>query len=310
MAKVFAKRAYDMTSYNLHALDSLADVEVFLDKPYSVNGTNYPDRVEAAMKDGSGSLVFASKGLAGDGMGGVVGNVNGLFHSTDGSAAGAWAGIQGVAIDINSVGAAWDTPSTTDDMALLRRMLSGADTFDLSFQGDKAKGFGGADVINGNGGADRLWGGSGIDQVNGGAGSDTLYGEDGADIIRAGTGRDVLNGGGGKDLLIGGTDGEADRFVFNDWIDSGPGNTLRDEIRNFTRGSDHIDLRPMDADEGSSGSNETFHWSGTQADEFAVWYKAIDGGVLLRADVSGDAIFEFEILVKGVSALGQGDVYL
>ncbi len=63
MATVFATKAYDMRSYNFHALDGTTTLKPFLDKPYTVTGTTYADRIEAIHKDGSGSLVFASPNI-------------------------------------------------------------------------------------------------------------------------------------------------------------------------------------------------------------------------------------------------------
>lgn len=309
MATIFATKAYDMRAYNLFALDSTTALKTFYDKPYTVKGTTYPDRIEAVHKDGTGSLVFASPNIVVDGEGYIQSaTFTGLFHSTNSTASGVWAGIQGIAIDVFKLDAAWQTPGTSDDHALLRAALSKADTFNLSSSGDVAMGWGGNDTMNGNGGNDQLRGGDGNDTVNGGSGNDKLWGEAGADTINAGTGADALNGGGGRDTLVGGTDSLRDVFVFSDWLDSMWG--ARDTVANFTRGVDDIDLRTMDADENSEATNETFRWSGKTADDHSVWWKATTGGILLFADVSGDTLAEVEIFVKGVTAFGSGDVLL
>ena len=80
------------------------------------------------------------------------------------------------------------------------------------------------DALQGGAGDDNLQGGAGADLICGGIGNDTLSGGAGNDVICDGTGEDVLYGGAGADL-----------FVL-----SGDGAT--DEIRDFQRGIDRIDL--------------------------------------------------------------------
>jgi hypothetical protein len=112
----------------------------------------------------------------------------------------------------------------------------------------------------------------------------------------------------GKDQLYGGVDLIGDEFVFTSRHDSVPG-TNRDVIHNFTRGADDIDLRQIDA-RPSSDADNAFSWGGTLAGAYRVWWTATEGGVLLRADVSGNSDADFEVFVKGVDALGSGDVLL
>ena len=162
--------------------------------------------------------------------------------------------------------------------------------------------------MNGNGGADRLYGGIGGDTVSGGMGNDSLWGDAGADTLNAGTGRDYLMGGNGKDTLVGGTDAAGDVFKFNDWLDSTFGAV--DRIVNFTRGADDIDMRTVDADENSESTNEAFHFSNRTADAHAIWWKPMQGGVLVQADVSGDGLAEMEIFVRGVQTLTASDFLL
>ena len=74
-----------------------------------------------------------------------------------------------------SAAALWNaslTASNTDDLAILRQALSGADNFYMSSQTDKVNGFEGNDV---------LYGGAGSDVIDGGAGNDTIYGDAGND---------------------------------------------------------------------------------------------------------------------------------
>lgn len=82
------------------------------------------------------------------------------------------------------------TVSTADDLALLAKVLSGADRFLLSAARDTINGFGGDDEIFGFGGKDTL---------NGGAGNDVISGGDDNDVLIGGTGNDDLKGGAGID---------------------------------------------------------------------------------------------------------------
>ena len=166
----------------------------------------------------------------------------------------------------------------------------------------------GNNILDGGLGADTMDGGAGDDSLLGGDGNDRLFGGTGDDKLHAGTGADRLEGGRGKDQLYGGTDSAGDTFVFTSRYETQAAS--RDVIHNFTRGSDHIDLRGIDAWAGTSYSNEAFDWSGQRAEEHSVWWKAVDAGVVLRGDVNGDARADFEILVRDRSALGADDVLL
>lgn len=96
--------------------------------------------------------------------------------------------------------------------------------------------FGGAgdDALKGGFHDDRLRGDAGDDALDAWEGDDVLFGGEGRDHMRGGKGEDVLVGEAGDDVLSGGT--YADRFVFR----AGDG---RDEITDFNRRADLIDLR-------------------------------------------------------------------
>jgi len=149
-----------------------------------------------------------------------------------------------------------DTPGTADDLAMLKQVMSGADTLYLSdfademhgFQGgDDIHGYAGDDILNGNHGADSLRGNTGNDELDGGVGNDILYGGRGKDTLKGGDGKDSLSGNLGDDTLRGGAgrdmvDGGAgsDRFVFKTGDE-------RDVILDFEKGTDVVDLRGLDS---------------------------------------------------------------
>jgi len=75
------------------------------------------------------------------------------------------------------------------------------------------------------------------EQLTGDARDDILFGGDGADTLTGGAGDDLLFGQGGADRLIGGAG--ADIFIFDSDIS-------RDQINDFERGIDRIDLSRWD----------------------------------------------------------------
>ncbi|WP_323010814.1 calcium-binding protein [Paracoccus sp. (in: a-proteobacteria)] len=172
-----------------------------------------------------------------------------------------------------------------------------------------------ADQLIGSGSANRLVGGAGNDTLKGLAGNDALNGGAGNDRLEGGAGNDTLNGAAGKDLLTGGTGKDnltggtgADTFVFNTIQEAGKGAT-RDVITDFVSGTDTIQLSSIDANTSASG-NQAFHWSGAQASAYGVWSVQSGGNRVVRGDVNGDGVFDFEIQLNGVSHLTADDFIL
>jgi Ca2+-binding RTX toxin-like protein len=131
----------------------------------------------------------------------------------------------------------------------------------------------------------------------------------GNDTLVASTGRDVLVGGLGRDVLAGGTDSLGDVFDFNAKSESLVG-ANRDLIQNFTRSFDDIDLSGIDARATTTTFNDAFRYAGNVASPYAVWWMTYNGGVLVRADVSGDRVADLEIQVTGTTTLSSIDFIL
>ena len=193
----------------------------------------------------------------------------------------------------------------------------GNDALNGSRFNDSLAGYDGADVIFGNDGDDIVFGGTGMDKLNGGKGLDSLLGEGGndrliggvgADTLNGGSGSDTLSGGAGKDLLVGGNDSFRDVFDFNVANESAVG-IHRDQIEQFVRGTDKIDLSGIDAN-ATTGGNAKFAFGATTARAHSVWYASAVGGVIVSGDVDGDRIADFEIFVDNVSAVKIGDFIL
>ncbi|WP_114945515.1 M10 family metallopeptidase [Microvirga calopogonii] len=147
----------------------------------------------------------------------------------------------------------------------------------------------------GGSGNDSLTGNEGKNHLVGGAGADKLYGLDGADILEGNAGADTLFGGSGADI-----------FDFNSRSDSL--SSARDTIQDFVRGTDHIDLRTIDANTTSSG-DQGFSFIGGAAFTGHAGQLNFTGSVL-AGDVNGDRIADFRINVTGVSTLTSADLYL
>ncbi len=203
----------------------------------------------------------------------------------------------------------------------------GNDTISASPAGDTVYGHGGEDLIAGNGGNDAdieeefdsyaygLYGQYGNDTITGGAGKDHLYGGSGDDVLYGGTnphsplgatdqdtiyggsGSDTLYGQDGDDDLIGGYGADTlyggsgkDDFIYLDSRDTG------DTIEDFVVGEDLVDLNALLGGNLMLGGQTTV----VSANSFN-WYQ--DGAnTVVTVDVSGDAIVDLAITLKGVDA--------
>ena len=128
---------------------------------------------------------------------------------------------------------------------------------DLNVGGAQATGIGTVTLT----GIENVRGGNGSDRLVGDTQDNLLTGNGGRDALFGGDGNDTLDGGRGPDTLTGGLG--ADTFLFHDAGDSRPGNR-HDEIRDFTSGSDIIDLSGIDA-HAATPTDDAFVFSGTTA---------------------------------------------
>lgn len=140
-------------------------------------------------------------------------------------------------------------------------------------------------VLDGLGGNDRLVGAEGDDRLDGGAGNDTLIG---------GPGRDLLIGGSGADLFL--------------FTAGSSGTTARtaDLIRDFSHAEgDRIDLSRIVGDrdvELSLGNGRRF--TGREGE---VLVRQGEGVTIVRVDLNGDSVSDFEIRLTGEHALIASD---
>jgi len=165
---------------------------------------------------------------------------------------------------------------------------------------------------------------SSIEHVTGSARNDTISGSGAGNALDGGRGNDNLSGGGGADTLTGGLGADeltggagGDRFDFNLVKESTA--RVQDTIADFSRvQGDKIDLSSIDADETVDGNQKFSFVTGGDGDltGFAltgpgqVAARAVDGGVLIEANVDADPLIELSIFVRGVTSLEAGDFIL
>lgn len=160
--------------------------------------------------------------------------------------------------------------------------------------------------FSGGDGKDRLVLGGGNDTGLGGNGNDTLVGEVGDDALFGGNNNDLLRGSRGQDTITGGNG--ADRFLFIGRNDSTFDLAQRDTITDFsTADGDRIDLGQIDAQPGVAGNQDfvlvgRFSGSGGQ-----LRVKQDGADMLVLADLNGDRLADFAILVQGVTNLTAAD---
>jgi Ca2+-binding RTX toxin-like protein len=155
----------------------------------------------------------------------------------------------------------------------------------------------------GNSGAETIIGGAGADTLRGVAGNDSLWGGDGADVLVGGAGVDSLTGGSGSD-----------QFRFALASETGLG-TLADRITDFFQAQgDRIDLSAIDANAGVTG-DQAFGFIGTGAFVSGTrgqlrFENRVDGNTWVQADLDGDRVADFEIMLIGSRTLTATDFVL
>ena len=162
--------------------------------------------------------------------------------------------------------------------------------------------------------ANTITGNSAANNLYGLAGDDIIYGLDGSDHLYGGDGRDVLRGGAGADVLTGGNNG--DKFDWDTAADVGLG-AGRDQVLDFTQGSDRLDFTGIDAKSASS-TNDAFTFIGANAFSGAagqlraeIVQDATGDYTIVQGDVNGDGVADFEVAVIGFTGTLHGsDFYL
>jgi hypothetical protein len=139
-------------------------------------------------------------------------------------------------------------------------------------------------------------------RIVGGGCDDILIGSQNGDLITGGRGADILAGEGGND-----------RFIYRNVLESDP-NDIPDFIVDFAIG-DIIDVAGIDANSGVAG-NQAFTFIDTAAFTGAAGQLRVEDlgsdNWLVQADVNGDGISDFDLLVFSSDAdpIGLGDFIL
>lgn len=232
----------------------------------------------------------------------IGGSGNDVIRGGMGTDTAVYTSSGGVRVNLSIVGIQ-DTGEGVDILTSIENISSG----------------GGNDRLIGNGIANYISSGAGNDTVFGGHGNDTIYSSYGDDIVNGDAGddriysewgSDTVTGGLGRDILFGGSlDGVRDIFIFNDISESGRDQTSRDQIFDFVSGVDDIDLSKIDANTQRAG-DQSFKWSDTTAAANSAWFAISENNILLRADNSGDSIYDFEILIANINHLSATDILL
>ena len=139
--------------------------------------------------------------------------------------------------------------------------------------------------------------------------ADILLGEKDKETMSGKAGNDIIQPRGGADDLLGGTG--RDKFDFNAVGDSGKTVATRDQIFDFLRGQDKVDLSTIDAKTG--GGNDKFILIGSQAFHHVkgeLRIVAFNGFVVAEGDTNGNGLADFQIEVRNVTTLVGGDFVL
>ncbi|TKD50720.1 M10 family metallopeptidase C-terminal domain-containing protein [Sphingomonas baiyangensis] len=141
------------------------------------------------------------------------------------------------------------------------------------------------DIISG---FENLTGSDFGDVLTGSFSNNTILGGGGSDRLDGGFGDDILDGGAGSDILTGGAG--RDTFTFSDADGS------YDRITDFQSVVDKIDLRGIDANEGTAG-DQAFAFVGSAAFNGTAGQLRYANG-LLQGDIDGDRVADFTIEVN------------
>ncbi|MDR6288298.1 Ca2+-binding RTX toxin-like protein [Inquilinus ginsengisoli] len=144
-------------------------------------------------------------------------------------------------------------------------------------------------------------------QFTSGAGADTANGLNGDDTLSTGAGNDVLHGGRGADTLTGGAG--TDRFDYDLVLESNLASGKIDSITDFAVGIDDLDLTDIDANNIASDGNQAFIFiGGAGFSGVRGQLRAVSG--VVEADVNGDGVADFRVLLTNGAVAGAADLLL
>jgi VCBS repeat-containing protein len=164
-------------------------------------------------------------------------------------------------------------------------------------------------ALTGTAGADTLTGSSQQEIISGLGGNDNLKGEGNNDILIGGGGADTLSGGSGADIFI------YTSIDDSSFVEQSDSTANRDTIKDFTQGTDKIDLSAIDANTTISGNqaftglspggNTTSYTTGV-----LYWWTNQYNETILIANVDSDSTIELYIRITGSISLTTSDFNL
>lgn len=196
MARIYADLGFDQTNLDLSLLYYDALETQFLNNHNVLNRGRVIEDLLVVVYENQGTLGVVGLGGAGIRMigdritGGTLTNISQVL--SDGDDYQNHFEFDRISLPLVEFYDAMLSFSRADDNRLIERALSGDDTFELSFQADRAFGMAGNDTLYGFGGSDTLGGGSGRDAIHGGRGDDRLMLDGQDDLLDGGLGRDWL----------------------------------------------------------------------------------------------------------------------
>jgi Ca2+-binding RTX toxin-like protein len=153
-----------------------------------------------------------------------------------------------------------------------------------------------------------------VEHVTGSSYNDSIIGNAAANVLRGGAGNDAINasagsdrivGGFGKDTMAGG--GGGDVFAFENVADSSHMQAKRDIVTDFQHGSDRIDLRAFDFNQGATFiGTQAMHGNG----HGEVSYEFEGNNTMVYADTNGDGTDDFAVQLNGQVNLTASDFML
>lgn len=162
----------------------------------------------------------------------------------------------------------------------------------------KGVGNAGDNTLLGNSIANQMLGRDGNDLINGGLGNDTCDGGLGDDRLTGGRGTDRLKGGAGHDI-----------FDFDAFSELGRGSAGRDQILDFSRGEDRIDLSTLDAN-SSLASDQAFRFVSAFSGNATGQVRYDHGIVQISTDADAQAEYEIALVGTPPASLSAADFIL
>jgi FKBP-type peptidyl-prolyl cis-trans isomerase 2 len=130
--------------------------------------------------------------------------------------------------------------------------------------------------------------------------ADVIIGTPLADLLIGEDGKDTITGDKSADLLIGG--GGGDTYVYLDVDDSLPGDGQRDQVLDFSRKEDRVNLSALNAE-----GNLRFIGRRSFSEQPG---EVRFGGGLLQFDQDGDGQADLEVALAGVKRFGSSNLVL